>query len=266
MPVLGIVVGLVSFMVAILVHELGHYLAGLFCRIPVKTFSIGLPLPYPYFKGRRTADGIVFDGGMAALSWRIGTLFGTDFYIAPVLVGGYVEFETQGERTLDTASAFQKILVMSAGVIFNFIFGYITLVALSLVRGDGLGTAMWKALYNLVVTIIAIPGLLFSTLAAGNLEAFSGPIGIVTAIGSTTGDIVLFLGIIAILNISLGVMNLIPFGPLDGTRILFTLVEMVARRELPSRIKTGYMLFGLFALLVLLFYSTWADVARILGA
>jgi regulator of sigma E protease len=253
-------------MVAILVHELGHYLTAVSFRLPVKTFSVGLPLPYPYLKFRRMGDGgFAFDGGMAALSWRIGTLFGTEFYIAPVLFGGYVEFDREGTLTIENAPGYQRIIVLIGGVVFNFVFGYIALVARSLARGDEIGAALMNALYNLVTTIVMIPALIFSTIAGGNFEAFTGPIGIVTTIGSTTGDLVLFFSIIAILNISLGVMNLIPIGPLDGTRILITLVEMVARRELPSTLKNGYMIFGMLGLFALLIYSTFSDIGRIFG-
>jgi regulator of sigma E protease len=262
---LGVIVGIVSFMFAILVHELGHYLAAVKSGIPVKTFSIGFPLPFPVIRFARTQGGASFELDFAALSWRIGTIAGTGFYLAPVPFGGYVQFEMEGQKTIENAPASQRLLVMIGGVVFNFVFGYIALVVRALAQGNELGYALTVALINLGKAVVGIPVLLFGALASGGFEVFSGPIGIVTMIGSSTGDMVLFWSIFALLNISLGVMNLIPIGPLDGTKILIILIEKLIRRELPARLKNGYMVAGLVVILAILVIATWGDIGRILN-
>ena len=75
-----------------------------------------------------------------------------------------------------------------------------------------------------------------------------------------------FFLLIAFISINLGVMNLLPLPALDGGRLLFVLIELIARRPVPRKYE-GYIHFGGFAILMLLMvYVTWQDILRLLGA
>ncbi|MDX6516258.1 MAG: regulator of sigma protease [Gaiellaceae bacterium] len=63
-----------------------------------------------------------------------------------------------------------------------------------------------------------------------------------------------YLGIVALISISLGVLNLLPFLPLDGGHILVALVERVRRRRLRREVVERFSFVG-FALVGLLMYS-----------
>jgi len=67
---------------------------------------------------------------------------------------------------------------------------------------------------------------------------------------------------IALLSLSLGVMNILPIPPLDGGKVLMEIVEKVARR--PIRKEWAYAISGLGTALLfsLIFYLMYADVVR----
>ena len=74
-----------------------------------------------------------------------------------------------------------------------------------------------------------------------------------------------FFLLIAFISINLGVMNLLPLPALDGGRLLFVLIELIARRPVPRKYE-GYIHFGGFAVLMLLMlYVTWQDIMRLIG-
>ena len=60
-----------------------------------------------------------------------------------------------------------------------------------------------------------------------------------------------FLYVVAIISANLAVMNLLPFPALDGSRMLFTLIEMIFRKPVPRKIEGIIHTVGLVLLLVL---------------
>ena len=79
----------------------------------------------------------------------------------------------------------------------------------------------------------------------GSARQFSGPIGIAQASGEALrrgpGDVLLLM---AILSLSLGVLNLLPIPVLDGGQIAVLLVESVARRDLSLGVRRALMVAG----------------------
>jgi regulator of sigma E protease len=61
-----------------------------------------------------------------------------------------------------------------------------------------------------------------------------------------------YLFLLAGISLSLGFMNLIPILPLDGGHLLIEIVQVIARRRVPQKLRTGISLLGL-ALFMLLF-------------
>ncbi|MBW6468343.1 MAG: M50 family metallopeptidase [Coriobacteriia bacterium] len=68
--------------------------------------------------------------------------------------------------------------------------------------------------------------------------------------------------IVALLSLSLGVMNILPIPPLDGGKVALELVEAVARRPLSRRFSLGLSLSGAILLFSLIGYLMYADVVR----
>ncbi len=116
-------------------------------------------------------------------------------------------------------------------------------------------------------TVLTTVGWLFT--GQISFKDVSGPVGIVGAIGSvverepTLADKLLSLASLgALLSLNLGVMNLIPFPALDGSKLALLLIEKIRRRPLPPEKEGLISLIG-FSLLVLLLVATlFNDIPR----
>ena len=95
-------------------------------------------------------------------------------------------------------------------------------------------------------------------------SALSGPIGIAQAAGEAakTG-VVSILFLIALLSISVGVLNLFPMAPLDGGHIAVLLAEMVIRRELPEKMKLVFLNAGFVLIMALMAFILYSDLSKL---
>ena len=92
----------------------------------------------------------------------------------------------------------------------------------------------------------------------------SGPIGIATQIGDifwTLGPIVT-LYLAGILSANLAVVNILPFPPLDGGRIMLLLIKRVAGTRLSLRAERLTYVVGFAMLMAFLVWVTGYDIAR----
>ena len=92
-----------------------------------------------------------------------------------------------------------------------------------------------------------------------NLKNLSGPISIAEYTGkSLTMGIVYFAYILAILSISLGILNLLPIPMLDGGHLLFYIFEIIIGRPVSEKIQLVGQQIGLiilFGIMILAFYN-----------
>ncbi len=95
-------------------------------------------------------------------------------------------------------------------------------------------------------------------------EQFSGPIGIARASGDAIrqGPVNLIL-LMAILSLSLGVLNLLPIPVLDGGQIAVLLFESVARRDISPRARRTLTAVGAAFMLVLFVLVIFLDLSKI---
>jgi len=95
----------------------------------------------------------------------------------------------------------------------------------------------------------------------------SGPVGIATQIGDvfwTLGPIVT-LYLAAVLSANLAVVNLLPFPPLDGGRILMLLIKRVVGRRLSLQAERLTYFVGFVLLMAFTLWVTVFDIARQFG-
>ena len=100
----------------------------------------------------------------------------------------------------------------------------------------------------------------------------SGPVGIVQAIDETYTEsnqaggaflvVVNMLNIAVLLSANLGVMNLLPIPGLDGGRLIFTLVELVTRKQLPVEKEGLINMIGMGVLFALMIFVVVNDVRK----
>jgi len=67
---------------------------------------------------------------------------------------------------------------------------------------------------------------------------------------------------VALLSLSLGVMNILPIPPLDGGKVAAEFIEGVIRRPIPRRVSLAVSALGTLLLFSLIFYLMYADVMR----
>lgn len=116
---LAILLTIIFFCMAILIHELGHFLVAKACNIKVEEFSIGMgPSLFHRQKGE------------------------TKYSVRALPIGGYVSMEGEGGEVSDDPRSFQKrplyqrMLVMLAGAFMNFVLGLVLVGILLLCQGN----------------------------------------------------------------------------------------------------------------------------------
>jgi regulator of sigma E protease len=106
-------------------------------------------------------------------------------------------------------------------------------------------------------------------LATGRESAdqLSGPIGIARVSGEVakTGGVGGLVGLIALLSVSIGLLNLFPVPLLDGGHLLFYAFEVVRGRPLSERAQEVGFRIGLALVLMLMLFAAWNDILN-LGA
>jgi regulator of sigma E protease len=100
-------------------------------------------------------------------------------------------------------------------------------------------------------------------------DQLSGPIGIAQISGqmaqaATKVGLSPFLNLIAILSVSVGLLNLVPVPLLDGGHLLFFAIEAARGRALNERAQEFAFRIGLAMVGTLMMFSTYNDIARLI--
>ncbi len=91
--------------------------------------------------------------------------------------------------------------------------------------------------------------------------AFGGPIMIANQLGQDLQvGLAPYLFDLALISINIGLVNLLPIPPLDGSRLLFTLVEAVRGKPLPREKEAMVHLVGFVLLMLLMVWIVVQDV------
>lgn len=72
-----------------------------------------------------------------------------------------------------------------------------------------------------------------------------------------------FAYMMAVISVSLGVTNLLPFPPLDGGKIFILLIEAIRRKPLKQNTEIGIQMAGFVLLIGLSIFVTYNDIVRI---
>lgn len=111
-------------------------------------------------------------------------------------------------------------------------------------------------------------------LSQGNVSPkdMMGPAGMVSEVGKivekspTFEDMILnLLTISSYISIAIGATNLIPIPPLDGSKLLFILIEAIRRKPLSQEKETAIALVGFAFIIILSIFVLFNDVMRILN-
>lgn len=224
---------------AILVHELGHFLAARRMKIPVRVFSIGF--------------------GPKLWALRRGA---TEYRLSLIPLGGYVLPDIEDEQDYFRIDPGRRVIMAAGGPAANILLAVVCISGINAVVGGFSMTAVLikpfgQAAAMLFQMTAAIP-LLFS-----QPDQLSGVVGIVAQGGQyIEGGMLYGLQFLALISLNLALINLLPIPALDGGKILLYLMEKVhpgfLRLHFPLSVAGWIFVMGLMV------YVTAADIARVL--
>ena len=98
-----------------------------------------------------------------------------------------------------------------------------------------------------------------------SVKNINGPITIAQVAGETAAyGLEVYLGFLALLSISLGVLNILPIPVLDGGQILFCFIELITRRPVPEKVQAWSLQLGLLIISSIMVLAIYNDFNRFL--
>ena len=114
------------------------------------------------------------------------------------------------------------------------------------------------------VTLFTLSSIKKMIVGAISTKNLSGPITIAKVANATAeSGLESFIGFIALLSISLGVINLLPIPVLDGGHLLYYFVELLVGRPVPERIQVWGLQIGVFFIVSIMFLAIYNDLTRL---
>ena len=145
-----------------------------------------------------------------------------------VVIGGRYRLETEKTGFFGAVSASAEMCWRASGLILN-------------------------ALKNLVTT-------------GEGLDQTSGPVGIISIVSTEVqaGGFQAFLELLISISINLGLMNLLPVPGLDGSRLVFGIIEVIRGKPVPPEKEAIVHMAGMVLLFALMAFLTFRDVMRLI--
>lgn len=130
----------------------------------------------------------------------------------------------------------------------------------------GLGESLVKSVSN-IGGYTALTFKMLGNVIKGDVafeSSFGGPVKIAKfASQSADAGFIPFLMFLAMLSLSLAILNILPFPVLDGGHFVIILIEGVIRREIPLKFKLAIQNFGFVLLLMLMAYIIYTDITTL---
>lgn len=97
------------------------------------------------------------------------------------------------------------------------------------------------------------------------IENAAGPVGVISMITEETRENgwLSYMSLLIMISVNLGLFNLLPIPGLDGSRLIFLLVEAVRRKPVPQRIEAYIHMGGYLVLIGLIIVLTYKDIVKL---
>lgn len=125
-----------------------------------------------------------------------------------------------------------------------------------------IGLGVKQSIFFTKELILAIVGMIKGTTPVD----LAGPVGIVSIIGDAANyGMQSLLLLAAYLSINLGIVNLLPLPALDGSKLVFLLVEVIRRKPINPDREGMVHLVGFVLLIGLMVVLTYSDIVRLIS-
>jgi Zn-dependent protease len=237
----------IGLLISVILHEAGHMRAMRKLGIDVEEAGVGLAIrPRILLKpsGRRTF----------ALSF------------SPWLFGAYVRASEKDLERIETLSHRDNAWYAGMGIIVNFVIGSVLLGIYQLTLGRlVLGTILvaaavviWAAQRPFAAYVLPVLSWLAVVgIVRGVIVGFGEPVGMLgTAQLLVSHDALRVVGMLGLLNLALGLLNALPFPPLDGGYIWMHIIE----RRFGKRAGAVTMGLGMGVVVLMSGYAIFSDI------
>jgi len=132
-------------------------------------------------------------------------------------------------------------------------------------KRKGVGAAFTSALHQTYFLSAVLLGAIPRLFTRNAINELTGPVGIIVAmrdIGKHTG-LYQFIKFAALLNICIGLFNLLPIPALDGMRIIFLIIGAIRRKTVDQKIEGVVHFIGFGLLIILMIVVTYLDIAKL---
>ncbi len=234
----------------IIIHEGGHFIVAKLCKVRVNEFAIGFGPKIWSKQGKETK-----------------------YELRLIPCGGFVNMEGEEEHSdkegsFSKASVPKRFAIVVAGALVNIIFGLLAYMILIIIRYMIVKEPNFFNAFSFAIS--STGNLVFAMfesivqLFSGNvsLNDMMGPVGISQMVSQTSG-IFQFVYLLAIISISLGITNLLPFVPLDGGRALLLIIEGIRKKPLKEETELKLQSAGFLVLIVFSIFVAYNDILRI---
>lgn len=125
-----------------------------------------------------------------------------------------------------------------------------------------LASSAYKTVYYIKLMFDVILQLVTGKLGS---DAVGGPVMVISMVGEAAkSGLLSVLNLAAFISINLGFMNLLPIPALDGSKLVFLIIEAIRGKAIPIE-KEGFVHFVGFVLLItLMIFITYKDILRLL--
>jgi regulator of sigma E protease len=73
-----------------------------------------------------------------------------------------------------------------------------------------------------------------------------------------------FVYLLVLISVNLAIINLLPIPALDGGLIIISLIEIIARKEVPDKLRLAIQVFGFFLLFLIFLFVLYNDIVHAL--
>lgn len=138
----------------------------------------------------------------------------------------------------------------------------LSLETIHLSAGDTIATSWNQCVAEGSAILTALKNLVFKGEGA---DQMGGPVAIVQMITEETQAYGLsaYISLLIFISVNLGLVNLLPIPGLDGSRVVFLLIEAVRGKPVPQKIEAYIHMAGFFLLIGLFLVLTWNDIAKL---